>query len=1669
MSSDRKIKRPLSKEQTRAPRNPARSFPIVGVGASAGGLEAFTQLLEHLPADTGMGFVLVQHLDRLHPSALAQLLAKATAMPVMEATEGVRIEPNKIYVIPPDQRLSIAGGRLRLKRRPARPTLPRSIDFFLESLAHDCRDQAIGVILSGTATDGTLGLEAIKSEGGITFVQDASAKYTSMPRSAVAAGCVDFELSPKEIALKLARVAAHPLVAGRRAKSAGGRDAASSLLHEDDATPLPASGPGPGDNHFKQILQLVHAHSKVDFSLYKPATISRRISRRMVLSQSGTLPAYAKFLRGNTDELEALYSDMLICVTSFFRNPEAFDLLKRKVFIPLLAQRSVEPVRVWVLGCSTGQEAYSIAMAFAEAGGRAPPSRMIQIFATDLNNALLEKARAGLYAKNLSHDISPERLARFFVEEPTGYRVRKDLRESVVFARQNVLHDPPFSRIDLISCRNLLIYIEPHLQKRILPMFHYALNPGGTLFLGASEAVTGFTDLFQPIDRRHKLFTRKPGKVSEHRQPVASLRPPAQPRMAPVHAPIALPSTLPPELHAQREADRLTVNQFAPPGVLINDALQILQFRGPTGAYLEPARGKASFDVLKMARDGLALPLRAAINRARREGKPVHKQRIPLRQDGQVRLVNVQVTPLTNVSERCFLILFDEKARPAGSLPPGKAPPSESAPSARRLHSLESELTEVRDYLLTVQEQHEAAHGELQAANEEVTSANEELQSLNEELETSKEELESSNEELMTVNEEMNHRNSELNRLNADLNNLHLSINTAILVLNLDLTVRSFTPQAEKTFNFLASDLGRPLSGIRHNLELSPFGSRRRLKPRKGETLPRTLEDFVREVIATGELRECEVRNGPGQWYSLKVRPYLTQDNRIDGAVLMLVDIDRLKRAEQEARTAREYAEAVLRTARDPLLVLHADLSVNTANDAFYRTFKTTRAETEGRLLWELGNGQWNQPRLRQWLQEVLPRKSFFDDLEVHHDFPELGSRTMLLNARQLETTGDATAMILLGIEDVTERHRLDDVVRLSEERFRALTVASSQIVWTTDADGALQERDAQSWQNFTGQTYAETQGAGWLDAIHPDDHVEAKNHWRRCLADRLPLLAEYRLRRGDGVYRWTSVHAVPVFNRDGLVREWIGTHTDITERKVAEELLIASEARYRSLFNSMDEGFCVIEMISAAGQPLDYRFLEVNPSFEKQTGLAGAQGRLMRSIAPQHEEHWFEIYNQVAESGEPVRFVNEAKALGRWFDVYAFRLPPVDSRRVAVLFKDITKQRLDAIELLRVRDEAVAASRAKDEFLATLSHELRTPLNPVLLLASYNALNHDLPDAVRADFETIRNNVGLEARLIDDLLDLTLISSGKLRLDQQPCDVHTILSEAIAIVQPDLTDKRLRLSLDEQADYAGIRGDCVRLQQVFWNILRNAIHFTPIGGAISVATRSEAPGDKLTVTLTDTGSGIPAEDLERIFDAFAQGAAPPGVARRSGLGLGLAISRKMVELHGGSIHATSPGPDRGSSFVVTLPLRSKAERHPAPTAVPALASTANATGPADTFNRLLLVDDHVPTLTIMGTLLKRHGYEVRTACSVTEAVSVAKTQSLDVVISDIGLPDGDGHGLLGQLQQLQPHLQGIALSGYGTREDIARSHAAGFAEHLIKPLEINTLARALERLRDRA
>ncbi len=966
------------------------AFPIVGIGASAGGLEAFSELLSNLPVEPTMAFVLIQHLDPKHPSILSDILSRTTRMSVVEAKHGMRVEPGHVYVMPPNARMTIAGEVLHLGPRSddRGPQLP--IDHFLRSLAEDLGSRAIGVILSGSASDGALGLKAIKAEGGTTFAEaPQSAKFDSMPRSAVASGAVDFVLPPKAIAQELTRIGRHP------------------YLGQTRAAPSPEA-PVSGPDAFDEILRKLREKSGIDFMLYRQTTIRRRIARRMMIHGLDTLEGYLGYLEAHPSQVHALYNDLLVNVTRFFRDPEAFRVLQRSVFPRILKQRPADaPIRVWAPGCSTGEEAYSLAIVLLESLGDADGIVPIQLFGSDVSETAVVKARAGIYPDNIELDVAGARLRRFFVKVDGQHQVRKAVRELCVFARHNLATDPPFSKMDLIVCRNVLIYLEPELQKRVLSIFHYALKDPGFLMLGVAETVGPLADFFSIVDKKYRVYAKKPtsrrfdlGLISLE-QRLEKIGRTARRTGEAGGGPLDL----------LQEVDRILLSKYAPAGVLVNEATEILQFRGHTSPYLEPAPGQASLNLLKMAREGLLMELRVAIDKARKQNAPVRRERLSIKQDGGLAQVTLEVIPVSGPArERNYLVLF-ESVPPSGEpRAPGRAAPRGPRQPAveHQIKNLHQELTATKEFLQSIIQEREAANEELQAANEELQSSNEELQSTNEELETAKEELQSVNEELTTVNEELQHRNADQSLLNNDLNNLFVGVNIPIVMLGSDGRIRRFTPMAGEMLSLIPADVGRPIGDIR----LSP-------------DLP-DLEQVCKHVVDTATVVEREVRDRDGRWYSLRVRPYTTADDQIDGTVIILTDITALKSSVEQVSVARDHAETIMDNVPVPLIILDAALRVTWASRSFYETFRVTPEETIEHFIYELGNGQWNIPALRKALAEVVEKNVEFHEFEVEHDRGRVGAKTMLLNARPMHWENEAGRMILLAIDDITTRREAE-------------------------------------------------------------------------------------------------------------------------------------------------------------------------------------------------------------------------------------------------------------------------------------------------------------------------------------------------------------------------------------------------------------------------------------------------------------------------------------------------------------------------------------------------------------------------------------------------------------------------------------------------------------------
>ncbi len=997
-------------------------FPIVGIGASAGGLEAIKELLYALPADTGMAFVFILHLEPTRKSMAPEILSRATRMSVLEVKDGMRVEPNHVYMIPSNCDLALLNGVLSLPPRHGETRGPHMvIDTFFRSLAHDHKRRAIGVVLSGTANDGTQGLIAIKSEGGLAIAEDPnSAKFSGMPESAIASGSVDFVLSPKEIAGELARISKHPYLARSCGDEATQTPSASNDNNESKDI---ESGP---DEAFHKIFAMLHTQMKVDFSNYKQSTIKRRIQRRMIVRKCENVEAYAKYLKGNPNEVKDLHGDILIHVTEFFRDPDCFKALQSQVFPKLLKNSTADlPIRVWVPGCSTGEEAYSLAILLLEYLSNAGFRRPIQIFATDISEDAIQKARKGVYPQSIESAVSKERLELFFEKVKDGYKIKKSIRDLCLFSKHDVTRDPPFSKLNLVSCRNVLIYFADVLQNRVIPIFHYSLNPDGILFLGKAESPGAFSKLFSLVNKTHKIFA----KVNIPTPLI--LRTPVIANQPDVESTNQKSFQQPKSGAAfQREAERIAASRYVPPFVVINEDMDILQFHGRTVPYLEPASGLTSNNLFKMARQELLHDLRLTIGSVTKENAVARKEGLSFDVDGNRKTVNIEVVlgnPSALPGERNFLIFFEEVAslllpklaKGSTGIERGLKKGQKAAldKQGQRIIRLEKDLSASKDLQRSLAQEHETTQEELTSANEELQSANEELQSTNEELETSKEELESSNEELSTVNDELQSRNADLLILSSDLDNVMNNVEIPIVLVGGDHRIRRFSPKAENVFNLIPGDVGRPIADFKLAFEVE-------------------LDAMILNAIKTLSPQEREVHVDKSRWIRVQVRPYRTVDDRVNGAIIALVDITALKEHLSESQTALKYATSVADTLALPLVVLDENLHLLSANQGFIKMFEIVPHKDIGTdLMSVLGGKGWSILPLRKLLSDVMTEDQELVNFEVEHDFPELGHRIMLLNARQIKWQNSVQKALLLSIDDITERKSLErDILRAKED-----------------------------------------------------------------------------------------------------------------------------------------------------------------------------------------------------------------------------------------------------------------------------------------------------------------------------------------------------------------------------------------------------------------------------------------------------------------------------------------------------------------------------------------------------------------------------------------------------------------------------------------------------------
>ncbi|PKI15833.1 chemotaxis protein CheB [Colwellia sp. 12G3] len=982
-------KRSLSSDSSRLP--VVNTPIIVGIGASAGGLEALEDFFSHVPTPCGIAFVVIQHLDPTHKSIMPELLQRITQMKVTQARNRLKVKPNCVYVTPPNKDLSILHGSLLLLEPVASRGLRLPIDFFFRALADDQHERAVGIILSGMGSDGTIGLRAIKENAGLSLVQSPeSAKFDSMPCSAINGGLADIIAPVEELPEQMMAFFNH------------NRRGVTKVIEQGLALKSKSA--------LDQIVIILRERTGNDFLLYKKNTIYRRIERRMSLHQLKTIALYARYLRENPQEQDLLFKELLIGVTNFFRDKDVWAQLKSISLPALLANYPQgKELRAWVTACSTGEEAYSLAMTVMDVLDNIKPKGRfkLQIFATDLDEDAVNIARRGYYSANIEADVSPQQLTRYFVKDEQGYRVNKQIRDMIIFAPQNIIMHPPFTKLDILTCRNLLIYFEPALQNKLLPLFHYSLTPHGILLLGNAETIGSFTSLFKPINESIQLFTRidNPSQQIDVDFPT---------RVFPI---VSLLDNQPESFtemntnitNLQTQADQIILQGYSPAAVLINTDGDILYINGRTGKYLEPAAGKANWNIHVMAHEALQHQLDVAMKKAQEQVEPVIIKDLTL----DTVTINLTVQAITKPKDLCglLMVVFTDVVKPVKS-PRRKRGAAEQESQA--------ELQQAHEQIQMLREKMQSSQEELKSTNEEMQSTNEELQSTNEELTTSKEEMQSMNEELQTVNAELQSKVDDLSWVNNDMNNLLDSTEIATIFLDNELHVRRFTAHVSHLFKLISSDVGRPLSDIYTNLNYLE------------------LEHNARMVLQTLSSIEEDITASDERWFKVRIMPYRTQENVIDGVVITFIDITESKRIAADIESARkelviinesasqahQFADCLINTVREPLISLDQNLRVVTVSRSFYDLFKVKPEQTIGQLIYDLGNKQWDIPKLRELLEKILPEKTSFDNYEVEHDFASIGNRTMLLNARQIEQEKGQKRSILLAIEDITERKK---------------------------------------------------------------------------------------------------------------------------------------------------------------------------------------------------------------------------------------------------------------------------------------------------------------------------------------------------------------------------------------------------------------------------------------------------------------------------------------------------------------------------------------------------------------------------------------------------------------------------------------------------------------------
>ena len=1493
----------------------ASSLFIVGLGASAGGIQALKQFFEQVGPDSGMAYVVILHLSPDHDSQLSNVLQVAAAIPVQQVMEKMTVHPDHIYVIPPNQHLIMEEGSINVSPNITLEDRRAPVDIFFRTLAASHGHRAICVVLSGTGANGSMGLKHIKERGGAAFVQNPrEAEFNEMPRNSIATDLVD-EVLP---------VAAIP---------------GKILAYKNrSGTPHTATNASEQAEKEQSAMREIFTHLRIrtghDFTNYKRPTLLRRIERRINVRVLPDLPSYATFMREHPEETSALLKDILISVTNFFRDQKAFEVIEKDVLPRILKNKSSEDqVRIWVAGCATGEEAYSFAILFAEKTMGIIDAPKLQIFATDIDETAIAHAREALYSINDAVDLSAERLKRFFVKEGDGYRVRREIRETVLFAQHNFIKDPPFSRLDMVSCRNVLIYLNQVAQERVAETFHFALKPGAFLFLGGSESVDGSGDLYTAYNKDFHIFQSR--QVTARAYPIPDSFPTFHIQRPRLHSYQQGPETAATDRITFGDLHQRLLEQYAPPSIVINEEYEIVHLSDSAGKYLQIAGGEPSQNLLKLVRPELRLDLRSAIYQATQKKTAIEVKSLPVTTDNhKTETINLHIKPVfrnDDIARGFILVLFEPTTEKKD-----KEIVSSSDESVAR--QLEDELIRIKKQLRNSVEQHEFQAEELKASNEELQAMNEELRSAAEELETSKEELQSINEELSTVNQELKIKIEETTLSSNNLRNLIDSVDIGTMFLDRSLRIMLFTPAIQQIFNLIPGDFGRPLSDITNRLDY------------------RNLQEDTQTVLEKLQLIEREVRTTDGNTYMMHVLPYRTAEDRINGIVITFVDISKRKEAEDnlkasEARLADEVkilndlhalsvyllsgpnlADAAVETIKAICKMVNAGMGSMHLYEPGPKqlTYIAHCGTNGGTILAETAFETFMQSHWQSAISSNQP--VIVKDADAVPGFKESGFPvkdagfrsfySIPLTGREQKTVGVLTIYFakphepdgreLYAVElyagqtaRLIERNQSEQYLRTSEERLRVtMESAIDFAIITLDTKGIIVNWNKGAVNIFG---YKEKEAIGQpADIIFTsrDQELRAPEAEMKTALRKGRALDERWHQRKDGTSLFMSGVLTPMFN-DGKLTGFVKVARDITAQKKAEDALMALEERYRIALNSAEMGTWDwnIENNIVFWNEQHYILLGLQPGTEPVNSDFFAQFL----YPPDSDQVQAALSKAIKESGifhAEFRIVTADKKETRWMSSYGRALPVGSkraSRMVGVMYDITERKRLE---------------KEKEEFLNIASHEIKTPLTSI---KSYAEIVQDLFEESNSEEQLLylkKLNLQIDRLndLISDLLDTTKITEGELPLHLRPFDLNELISERISDMEHLSSKHVIRLTA---GNIPPVVADRERISQVLTNLINNAIKYSPKGGNITVT--SQANDGNVVVSVKDEGIGIGKEMQVKVFDRFfrvsnAQTNTAPG------MGLGLYISAGIIYRHKGTISVESE-PGQGATFSFTIPV----------------------------------------------------------------------------------------------------------------------------------------------------